>query len=125
MTLLTLREQRNPELTRRALDLRGRMTPEERVIWQELRGNRLGAHFRRQQVLAPYIVDFYCHSAGLVVEIDGSPHRQQQGYDKMRDDYFRRCEIRVLKVPNVSVRNDLASVLASVRAALRRQDPNP
>jgi len=47
MILLTLREQRNPELMRRALELRGRMTPEERVIWQELRGNRLGAHFRR------------------------------------------------------------------------------
>jgi very-short-patch-repair endonuclease len=73
MTVLTLREHRNPELMRRALELRGRMTPEERVIWQELRGSRLGAHFRRQQVLAPYIVDFYCHSAGLVVEIDGSP----------------------------------------------------
>ena len=125
MILLTLREQRNPELMRRALELRGRMTPEERVIWQELRGNRLGEHFRRQQVLAPYIVDFYCHSARLVVEIDGSPHRQQQGYDRMRDDYFRRRGIRVLRVSNESVRNDLASAMAAIRAALRRQDPNP
>jgi very-short-patch-repair endonuclease len=125
MTLLTLREQRNPELMRRALDLRKHTTPEERVIWQELRGNRLGAHFRRQQVLAPYIVDFYCHSARLVVEIDGSLHRRQQGHDRMRDDYFGRSGIRVLRVSNVSVRNDLASVIASIRSALRRQDPNP
>ena len=125
MPQLTLREQRNPELTPRALELRGRMTPEEHVIWQELRGNRLGAHFRRQQVLAPYIVDFYCHAARLVVEIDGSPHREQQGYDKMRDDYFRRCGIRVLRVSNASVRNDLASVIAAIRAALRRRVPNP
>jgi very-short-patch-repair endonuclease len=125
MMLLTLSEQRNPELMRRALELRGRMTPEERAVWQELRGNRLGAHFRRQQPLAPYIVDFYCHAARLVVEIDGSPHRRQQGYDGMRDDYFRRCGIRVLRVSNVSVRNDLASVIAAIRAALRRQDPNP
>jgi very-short-patch-repair endonuclease len=125
MPPLTLREQRNPELMRRALELRERMTPEERVIWQELRGNRLGAHFRRQQVLAPYIVDFYCHAARLVVEIDGSPHRAQQGYDRMRDDYFMRCGIRVLRLSNVSVRNDLASVTFAIRAALRRENPNP
>jgi very-short-patch-repair endonuclease len=125
MTVLTLREQRNPELMRRALELRGSMTPEERVIWQELRGNRLEAHFRRQQVLAPYIVDFYCHAARLVVEIDGSPHRAQQGYDGMRDDYFMRCGIRVLRLSNVSVRNDLASVILAIRKALRRQNPNP
>ena len=125
MPPLTLREQRNPELMRRALELRERMTPEERIIWQELRGNRLGAHFRRQQVLAPYIVDFYCHAARLVVEIDGSPHRAQQGYDRLRDDYFSRHGFRVLRLSNVSVRNDLASVIFAIRAALRRQTPNP
>ncbi|MGB8681483.1 MAG: DUF559 domain-containing protein [Candidatus Binatus sp.] len=125
MILLTLSEQRDPELIRRARELRAHMTPEERVIWQELRGNRLGAHFRRQQVLAPYILDFYCHAARLVVEIDGSPHRRQQGYDGVRDEYFRRRGIRVLRVPNASVRNDLASVIGGIRAALRWQDPNP
>jgi len=99
------------------------MTPEERIIWQELRGNRLVSHFRRQQVIAPYIVDFYCHAARLVVEIDGSPHRAQQGYDRIRDDHFARRGIRVLRLSNVSVRNDLASVIFAIRAALRRQNP--
>jgi very-short-patch-repair endonuclease len=125
MPALTLREQRNPELTRRAMELRLRMTPEERAIWLELRGNRLGAHFRRQQVLAPYIVDFYCHAARLVVEIDGSPHREQQGYDRMRDDYLRRHSIRVLRLSNACVRDDLASVIGAIRTALREQNPNP
>jgi very-short-patch-repair endonuclease len=125
MPALTLREQRNPELMRRATELRKRMTPEERIIWQELRGNRLGAHFRRQQTLAPYIVDFYCHAARLVVEVDGSPHREQQGYDTMRDDYFRRQGIRVIRLSNGSVRDHLASVIAAIRVALRRQSPNP
>ena len=125
MPLLTLSEQRNPELTRRAMELRQHMTPEERVIWNELRGNRLGVHFRRQQPLAPYIVDFYCHAAHLVVEIDGSPHREQQGYDRMRDDYLMRRGIQVLRLSNESVRDDLASAIATIRAALRRKDPNP
>jgi very-short-patch-repair endonuclease len=125
MQSLTLSEQRNPELIRRAMELRQNMTPEERVIWNELRGNRLGAHFRRQQPLAPYIVDFYCHSVHLVVEIDGSPHREQQGYDRMRDDYLMRRGIQVLRLSNESVRNDLASAIASIRAALRMKNPNP
>jgi very-short-patch-repair endonuclease len=50
-----LREQVNPALLRRASELRKHMTPAERIVWQELRGNRLGVHFRRQQPLAPYI----------------------------------------------------------------------
>ena len=76
-------------------------------------------------MLAPYIVDFYCHAARLAVEIDGGPHREQQGYDRMRDDYFRRLGIRVLRVPNASVRDDLASLIAAIRAALRSQNPKP
>jgi very-short-patch-repair endonuclease len=119
MPALTFREQRNPELMRRAIDLRARSTPEERILWSELRGNRLGVHFRRQQILSPYIVDFYCHAAALVVEIDGSPHRLQQGYDRMRDEYFKRNCIRVLRLPNALIRNDKASALAAIREALR------
>ncbi len=81
MSRLELPGRANPELLRRAAELRRRMTPEERIVWQEVRGNRLGVHFRRQHPLPPYIVDFYCHQARLVVELDGSPHRHQQGYD--------------------------------------------
>jgi very-short-patch-repair endonuclease len=57
--------------------------------------------------------------------IDGSPHRGQQEYDRMRDDYFRRQGIRVLRLSNESVRNDLASVVTAIRVALRGQSPNP
>jgi very-short-patch-repair endonuclease len=95
---LVLREQVNPQLLRRARELCQHMTPEERLVWQELRGNRLGVHFRRQQPLAPYIVDFYYNRARLVVKIDGSPHRQQQGYDELRDNYLARFGIRVLRL---------------------------
>ncbi|MHB8778456.1 MAG: endonuclease domain-containing protein [Anaerolineales bacterium] len=47
------------------------MTPAEKILWQELRANKLGVHFRRQQVITGFIVDFYCHKAGLVIELDG------------------------------------------------------
>ena len=45
----------------RAKELRREMTPAEKILWEELRANKLGAHFRRQQVIAGFIVDFYCH----------------------------------------------------------------
>ncbi len=59
------------------------MTPTEktRSVWQELRGNKLGVHFRRQQVIAGFIVDFYCHKTGLVLEVDGDIHDLQQEED--------------------------------------------
>ncbi|MGH7812824.1 MAG: endonuclease domain-containing protein [Candidatus Binataceae bacterium] len=93
MLPLALRDQNNPESIPRAAELRKHMTPEERIVWDELRGNRLGTHFRRQQPLAPYIVDFYCHRKRLVVELDGSPHRDRQGYDRARDAYLAKYGI--------------------------------
>lgn len=47
------------------------MTPAEKALWEELRANKLGVHFRRQQVVQGFIVDFYCHQAALVIEVDG------------------------------------------------------
>ena len=45
----------------RAKELRSEMTPAEKILWNELRANKLGVHFRRQQVIQGFIVDFYCH----------------------------------------------------------------
>jgi very-short-patch-repair endonuclease len=60
---------------RRARELRREMTVPERVVWQALRDRRLaGWRFRRQAAIGPYIVDFYCHAARLVLEIDGLSH---------------------------------------------------
>src|SRR5262249_49155261 len=55
------------EKLQRAKELRCEMTPEERIVWEHVRGNRLGFKFRRQQVIHGYIADFYCHEAALVV----------------------------------------------------------
>ncbi|GMV34705.1 MAG: hypothetical protein AMXMBFR60_25340 [Chloroflexota bacterium] len=52
----------------RAKELRRDMTPAEKILWEELRANKLGVHFRRQQVIQGFIVDFYCHP----VKIAGS-----------------------------------------------------
>jgi very-short-patch-repair endonuclease len=68
-------QQITKEKFQKAKELRRDMTSAEKVLWNELRGNKLGVHFRRQQIIAGFIVDFYCHRAGLVIELDGSVHR--------------------------------------------------
>jgi len=76
-----------------AKDMRREMTPEERVLWNELRQNRLnGIHFRRQQVIAGFIVDFYCDAARLAVELDGAYH--DASYDAHRDRALARVGVK-------------------------------
>ncbi len=67
----------------RAREMRTAPTAEEELLWQRLRRNALGGfHVRRQQVIDGFIVDFYCHATGLVVEVDGAIHDQQASYDQ-------------------------------------------
>jgi len=94
------------------------MTPAEKVLWQELRTNKLGSHFRRQQVIAGFIVDFYCHSAGLVIELDGDIHRGQQEYDAERDKILENMGLRVVRFANDDVLLNLPRVLVQLNEEL-------
>jgi len=78
------------------------MTPAEKILWKELRTNRLGVHFRRQQIIQGFIVDFYCHRAGLVVEVDGDVHDLQTEEDERRE--------KVLSAVVGRIRDSLARV---------------
>ncbi len=99
----------------RAKELRREMTPEERVLWEALRGNRLGGlHFRRQQVMRGFIADFYCDAAALVVEVDGGSHVGREAYDRERDGIFRGLGIEVLRIPAELVTQDLEGVLREI-----------
>lgn len=73
------------EKLQRSRELRREMTPAEKILWEELRGSKLGVRFRRQQVIQGFIVDFYCHWAGLVVEVDGDVHDLQREEDERRE----------------------------------------
>src|SRR5690242_4804027 len=69
-----------------ARQLRREMTRDETILWVRLRGRRLARlDFRRQHVIEGFVVDFYCHAAGVVVEVDGPVHEQQPDYDAERD----------------------------------------
>lgn len=106
----------------RAKSLRRSMTLPEVILWQQLRGRRLGKHrFRRQHPIGPYIIDFYCPSAQLAVEIDGSAHDNpdQAQHDMVRDLWLRENGIRVLRVPakDILTPSRLEFVLLTIEAA--------
>ncbi|MBI3165258.1 MAG: DUF559 domain-containing protein [Chloroflexi bacterium] len=103
------------EKLQRARELRRDMTPTEKILWQELRANKLGAHFRRQQVIAGFIVDFYCHKAWLVIELDGSIHDRQKEEDARRDKVLSEMGLRVVRFRNEEVLKGLSAVLIKIR----------
>jgi very-short-patch-repair endonuclease len=103
------------EKRQRAKELRKNMTPEEKLLWHELRTNKLdGWHFRRQQVIDGFIVDFYCHAVSLIVEVDGGIHETQKEQDAERDAHLISRGFRILRVTNDEVNNDLQGVLQKI-----------
>jgi very-short-patch-repair endonuclease len=104
----------------RAKELRRELTDEERILWQRLQANRLGGfHFRRQQVIQGFIVDFYCHAAGLVIEVNGGIHDEQVEYDRERDRVLEGLDLRIMRVKNEEIRDDLSGVLTRIESACR------
>lgn len=107
-----------PVKVQRAKDLRTQLTEEEKILWSYLRRNQLnGLHFRRQQIIDGFIVDFYCHATALVVEVDGEIHEKQVEYDVERDQILTRRGLRLLSIKNEEVRQNLHSVLVGIAAA--------
>jgi very-short-patch-repair endonuclease len=86
-------------VTERARNLRRNMTDAEWALWSGLRRDQLGWRFRRQHPIPPYIVDFACLEARLVVEADGGQHALAGDHDR-RDEALRRQGWRVLRFWN-------------------------
>ena len=96
------------------------MTQAEEVLWQELRGTKLGVHFRRQHVIGTYIADFVSLKNRLIIEVDGEYHQlpEQQLLDAERTKYFEQKGSRVIRFTNAQVLNDLEMVMSRLIKAL-------
>jgi very-short-patch-repair endonuclease len=112
--------------------LRREGTLAEALLWAHLRGRQtMGCKFRRQHGIGPFIVDFYCRQARLVIELDGSIHESglQSEYDEGRQRYIEKLGLRVLRFSNDAVLNHGDEVLALIRTALeddaRADDTTP
>jgi very-short-patch-repair endonuclease len=103
-----------------AKQMRAEPTEPEAQLWQYLRRNGVGGyHFRRQQVLYGYIVDFYCHAAGLVVEVDGEIHEDRKEEDERRDQVLQQKGLRTLRFSNGEVTENIPEVLKQIATAIQ------
>ena len=102
-----------------ARQMRREMTPCEAKLWERLRRNSLGVNFRRQQIIAGFIADFYCHQAALVVEVDGSVHDAE--YDTERDRIFADHHIVTLRFSNRQVEEKIGVVLYEIRRCVKER----
>ncbi len=106
----------------RARELRRAMTPAEKKLWQHIRYGQLGgAQFRRQHAVGPYIVDFFCAKAKLVVEVDGDSHAdpEQAKRDEERTAWLNeQKDYRVIRFWNNQVLTNIECVLTTISMAL-------
>ena len=104
-------------------------TRAEDLFWQQVRAGRFhGYKFKRQVPVAPYIVDFLCTAARVIVELDGSLHDdpKQKAHDAARDDFLRRQGFRVLRFSNDLMLGNGNLILDTVRQAIEAEHgPSP
>jgi 2-oxoglutarate/2-oxoacid ferredoxin oxidoreductase subunit alpha len=102
-----------------AREFRRQPTASEAVLWKALRRHGLeGRKFRRQHRIGPFVVDFFCRSEGLVVEVDGPVHDDQRDRDAARQQLLEAAGLRVVRIPAAVVEHDLEAALDAIRAEL-------
>ena len=113
MGLMSRRD--NPNLKGFSTALRKNQTKEEKHLWYDFL-RQYPVRFNRQKVLGPYIVDFYCASAKLVIELDGSQHYSEEGSDddKIRDRYLTRLGIKVVRYSNLEITREFDAVCVDI-----------
>ena len=101
-----MNKKMNPQLLQFAKAMRHVATDAENLLWQRFRAKRfMELKFRRQQVIEPYIVDFYCHEIGLVIELDGGQHGIEDAieYDAARTKFLEALGLTAVRYGNSDV----------------------
>jgi very-short-patch-repair endonuclease len=100
-----------------ARKLRKEMSLPENMLWRRLRGSQLGMKFRHQHPIGPYVADFFCRDAKLIVEIDGEAHNRGSNpqRDSVRDRIMDRRGFKVLRIAAVDVLKDADAVADAIR----------
>ncbi|HEX6962553.1 MAG TPA: endonuclease domain-containing protein [Lacipirellula sp.] len=102
------------------MNLRKSTTKPEQLLWSILRGRQLGGlKFRRQHPVEPYVVDFYCAEAKLVVELDGESHNGREEYDERRSEFLAKLGLKVFRVTNDDVLTNLDGVAEGIYRVAR------
>lgn len=99
-------------------ELRQNATPAEKILWEALRKHKLGRKFRRQHSIGNYILDFYCASKRIAIELDGSVHfeKDQIERDEERDMNLKEMEYKVLRFMNSEVETNIENVIEKIKS---------
>ena len=111
----------NKKLIPRAKELRKEMTPQERHLWYDfLRDYPVKIY--KQKVIDNFIVDFYCHQAKLIIELDGSQHYTEEGlkYDEERTNILSRYNLEVIRFSNYEVDNSFEAVFKIIDNTIKQ-----
>ena len=110
----------NRKLTHNARELRKNMTPEERKLWYDFLKDSQ-ENFNRQKVIGRYIVDFYCGSVKLAIELDGSQHYEISGeeYDTRRKQYLDEQGITTVRYLNDDIHHNFENVCLDLLRNIR------
>ncbi len=112
----------NPRLKERARELRQNMTWAEVALWQHLKRKQVfGFDFDRQRPIGEFIVDFYCKRLRLAIEVDGRSHDYKEDADRRRDHILAGLGVRVVRVWNAEIREDLGGVLRRIQAVVQER----
>jgi very-short-patch-repair endonuclease len=104
------------------------MSPSEIRLWRALRLRPEGLQFRRQHPFGPFVLDFFCKSPGLAIEVDGLAHDlgDHPGRDERRDRWVRDQGVETLRIAAEDVRMNLEGVVTHiVKRCLERTPPPP
>src|SRR5690606_27272346 len=105
----------NKHLKPMAKELRKNMTPSEKLVWENIRKKSLGVEFHRQVPILNYIVDFYCHEIGLVIEIDGNIHDNNFLEDAKRQGEMEAQGLHFLRFTNEEILKNMENVLERIK----------
>ena len=114
------------DLKEKARELRKNMTESEQILWSRLRSRQiLDVQFYRQKPIGPYITDFFAPKGNLVIEVDGSQHREalHSQKDKKRDAYLSRIGLCVLRFNSREVIKDTDSVVEQIYRVMKKRLP--
>ena len=114
-----------PATFQKARLLRNKMTSEELILWERLKGKQIcNTRFRRQHPINKFIADFYCHAVKLVVELDGEIHLQQKEYDKERTSIIEEFGIEVIRFSNLEIIRNIDNVIVQIENRVKARLKN-
>ncbi|MDD5043462.1 MAG: endonuclease domain-containing protein [Patescibacteria group bacterium] len=107
----------SPKLKNASKALRGNMTKTEIILWSKIKNKQInGLQFYRQKPLGKYIVDFYCPTKKLIIEIDGGQHFDKDNIikDAEREKYLKQSGLKILRFTNLDIFYNMEGVIGKI-----------